>query len=204
VKLVAVDLFCGAGGLSLGLEQAGFVVPVGYDIDPVCKPAFEQKGKRRFECQDISTLSAELVAKEFKGADVRLLAGCAPCQTFSTYSRGSRLAPSDDKRWSLIDHFGRIVKDVLPEFVTMENVPRAALYKSYNDFVLLLESLKYNVYHEVVDCSEIGLPQQRKRRVLIASRVSETPIVSKKEKKRTVRDAIYHLPKLEAGESSKS
>jgi DNA (cytosine-5)-methyltransferase 1 len=201
VNCCAADLFCGAGGLSRGLKDAGIDVKAGWDLDPDCRWAYELGVGAQFRTADVADLSVEEVSKALAGAEVRLLAGCAPCQTFSTYLRGPKAVQASDGRWTLLDHFGRIVEGVLPEFVSMENVPAAAMYPAYKRFVGTLERLGYCVRHEVIDCQELGLPQARRRRVLLASRIGTAPQVTVGLARRNVRDSIGQMPAIEAGAS---
>lgn len=197
----AVDLFCGAGGLTLGLQRAGIHVRRGYDLDPACEFPFTANTAVEFVKADISQLTSADVASVFSSDAIRLIAGCAPCQTFSTYTRGPKAAKSDDGRWSLLSHFSRIVKDVLPELITMENVPRVREYPAFKSFLSSLRDLEYEIWQDVVDCSELGAPQKRKRLVLIASRVSTISGLEPITNKQTVRDAIAHLARLVPGQS---
>ncbi|MBK6532421.1 MAG: DNA cytosine methyltransferase [Deltaproteobacteria bacterium] len=198
-KIEAVDLFCGAGGLTLGLERAGVDVLRGYDLDPSCEYPYNANTGAKFFKADVSLLDpVEIVGLFSKGA-VRLVAGCAPCQTFSTYSRGSKTAAPTDSRWELITHFARIVKAVQPELVTMENVPRVAGFPVFDTFVRELREQKYHVWHEVVDCSALGAPQARKRLVLLASKFANPSAPAPVQVAQTVRDAIGYLPNIEAG-----
>ena len=122
-KIVGVDLFCGVGGLTHGLAQGGIEITAGFDIDPSCRYPFEANNSAAFlEC-DVANLTAEQVAPYFAGADVTLLAGCAPCQPFSTYSRSGRNSEYESQ-WPLVSAFGRLAKNLRPDLVTMENVPQ--------------------------------------------------------------------------------
>lgn len=98
---------------------------------------------------------------------IRVLAGCAPCQPFSTYSQ--RYETVGTPRWGLMYHFARLIKNTRPEFVTMENVPTVIKHDVYKDFVRTLVNLGYHVSSKVVDCTMYGLPQTRRRTVLLAS-----------------------------------
>jgi DNA (cytosine-5)-methyltransferase 1 len=120
MRFAAVDLFCGAGGLTCGLLQAGIEVRVGVDTDPTCRYPFEcnNPGARFFE-KDIGALRASDVAAWMPKGAVRVLAGCAPCQPFSQYT----VRESADERWRLLYDFARLVGEVKPDVVTMENVP---------------------------------------------------------------------------------
>lgn len=97
--VTAVDLFCGAAGLSLGLRESGIRIAAGIDLDPACHLPFERNIGAPFIQEDISALAPETVDRLFGDASVRLLAGCAPCQPFSGYTTRRRAI---DRRWHLL------------------------------------------------------------------------------------------------------
>jgi DNA (cytosine-5)-methyltransferase 1 len=202
-KIVAVDLFCGAGGLTYGLRKAGIEVIAGIDIDIHSKYPYEKNNKVPFFQKDICTISSEEIRNMYIGYEdsYKLLAGCAPCQPFSGYSNGKDL--SRDKKWPLLHEFARLIREILPEFVTMENVPQVVKHSVYEDFVENLVALGYSVHSQTVHCPDYGIPQSRKRHVLLASRVSEISLITTSPKKyKTVREAIGNLEPLEAGQQS--
>ncbi len=204
--VTAVDLFCGAGGLTHGLKKVGVNVIAGYDIDEACKWPYEKNNKgASFQKVDISTLSGKILKQLFKQhGGISLLAGCAPCQPFSTYSLSKTSAV--DERWSMLNHFARLVREVRPKLVTMENVPQLKKHGVFNHFKTNLERLGYSVSVSVVDCTEYGIPQSRIRLVLLASLLGDIELRQRKpsiDRKRTVRHAIAHLPSLRAGSISK-
>ena len=204
MRPVAVDLFCGAGGLSYGMQQAGVAICGGIDIDPTCKHPFEENVKANFYEYDVSELTSDFVASLFTGGHTRVLAGCAPCQPFSTYTRGSS---GRMRQWQLLDKFGEIVRELQPEVVTMENVPRLAKYSVFDDFLSVLESGGYCYKHYIVRCAEYGVPQTRVRLVLLASRNGEIELVPPTHADGqfvTVRDTIQDLDGIEAGGASES
>ncbi len=136
----------------------------------------------------------------FAGANLKLLAGCAPCQTFSSYNQK---ANSTDRRWWLLLEFGRFVRETCPELVTMENVPGLVEQNVFRDFVDDLKNRGYEVDYRVVNCADYGLPQQRSRLVLLASRLGEIELIPpthSESERRTVHHAIGDLPPLKAGE----
>lgn len=206
-KIKAVDLFCGAGGLTHGLQRSGISVTAGYDIEESCRYAYEINNNARFIKQDVTHLSGNDVAKYLAGGDYTLLAGCAPCQPFSTYSRANiKRTTSPDKRWNLLESFGRLINEITPDFVTMENVPGLAEQGVFNAFLATLRHNGYSFDYKIVFCPDYGMPQTRKRLVLIASKVSEISIIPAThtaDKYVTVRDAIEHLPRITAGEKDK-
>lgn len=199
-NLACIDLFCGAGGLTHGLQREGINVVAGIDIDQACRHPFEYNNDSGFIERDVDHLKISDLKQLFGNADIRILAGCAPCQPFSTYSQRYDVVGSP--RWGLLYQFSRLIKGSKPDLVTMENVPSLAKHAVYDDFVDSLETLGYRVWSQVVDCSEYGLPQSRKRLVLLASRAGPIEITPPKTgKARTVKKAIGRLPPISHGES---
>jgi DNA (cytosine-5)-methyltransferase 1 len=198
-KIKCVDLFCGLGGLTHGLIRGGIQVIAGIDIDSHCRFPYETNNNAVFIEKSVSEFSSLELANMFGDEELRLLAGCAPCQPFSTYSRKGRWDRNDIK-WSLVSDFGRLVQEIQPEFVTMENVPQLLDHEVFNDF---LETLKgYETWWDVVDCAQYGVPQTRRRLVLLASRFGAIELMTPEafgQDCTTVREAIYHMPVLEAG-----
>ena len=194
-----VDLFCGVGGLSHGLLLAGYTVKAGYDLDERCRYAFEKNNGAKFFTRDVATLTPKEIRNHYSGRSPCILAGCAPCQPFSTYKRGYE----EDVRWSLVSVFGEIAASVLADVVTMENVPALLKYDDGRVFRGLCRSLEkagYFVYYTIAKCEEYGVPQRRRRLVLVASRLAPpAPLKSKHARAPTVRDAIGHLSPIAAG-----
>jgi DNA (cytosine-5)-methyltransferase 1 len=205
MRIEAVDLFCGAGGLSYGLGKAKIKVKAGVDFEPSCAYPFEKNTKATFLQRDIAELTAEVVAEQYNLGSVRLLAGCAPCQPFSTLRNGTDREGSD--KWPLLNHFARLVKTVQPELVTMENVPTLKSQSIFDAFVQTLKDEGYFVSFSIVDASDYGVAQRRKRLVLLASKYGEISLLTPHElgiKRKTVREAIGDLPKINAGQSCAS
>lgn len=196
-----VDLFCGVGALSHGLKLAGFKIVAGYDTDSKCKYAFEKNNDAKFHARDVASLRAKDIRAHFSGKAPSVLAGCAPCQPFSTYKQRY----DDDPQWELVTTFAKLAAKVKPDFVTMENVPSLMRYKRgrvFRDFCEILEEAGYEVHSTVAKCELFGIPQKRRRLVVIASKNAKlSPLMGNRKQLRTVRDAIGKLPRLEAGES---
>jgi DNA (cytosine-5)-methyltransferase 1 len=195
-----VDLFCGLGGLTHGLERGGIRVTAGVDLDPDCRFAYENNNSAAFYERDVRGLSAHDLSELFGDGDLRLLAGCAPCQPFSTYSRAGRQSRQNEK-WDLLIEFARLVREVQPDLVTMENVPQLVHHLVFKEF--LDDLAGYTVRHQVVECSSYGVPQARKRLVLLASKLGDIELVSPvgwATDNATVHTAISGLPPLAAGE----
>ena len=125
------------------------------------------------------------------------MAGCAPCQTFSTYTQK---ATESDKRWRLLLEFSRFVGKLSPGLVTMENVPQLVIQNVFDEFVSNLEANGYTVKPKVVNCAEYGVPQRRNRLVLLASKLGSVSLLSPQQfgsEPITVKGAIGDLPPLE-------
>ncbi|MGJ3258021.1 MAG: DNA cytosine methyltransferase [Rhodospirillales bacterium] len=200
-SIKAIDLFCGAGGLTHGLETAGINVVFGVDVDPACEFPFTRNNNGTFIQKAVEDVDASEFERAFEDADYTLLAGCAPCQPFSTYSQG--WSSPDDERWHLLETFGHLIHQTQPHLVTMENVPRLETQQVFEEFVAILHREKYNVSYSVVNCADYGVPQQRRRLVLLASKLAPIELISptkKPDEYVTVLDAIGRLPPIEAGE----
>ncbi|WP_227505651.1 DNA cytosine methyltransferase [Acinetobacter calcoaceticus] len=205
VSLVkAIDLFCGAGGLTHGLINSGIDVIAGYDIEESCKFAYEYNNKAQFITKDITTLDSKEINKLLQNSPYTLLAGCAPCQPFSTYARSSKQRlTGKDHRWDLLTSFGQIVSEVKPDFVTMENVPGLAEEQVFKDFLSLLVKYDYNIDFQLIFCPDYGMAQTRKRLVLVASRICPIFLPQPTHSPasyQTVYDVIGHLPPIIAGQ----
>ena len=203
-RITAIDLFCGVGGLTQGLGLAGIDVVMGVDLDPACRYAFEANNTAMFVKADVMKLSAEDLAVAFAATEgVSLLAGCAPCQPFSTYSRSAKRGRGGDPRgagsddWVLLRRFGELIRDLKPDLVTMENVPPLRDQQVFREFVDSLGG--YHVDHTVVDGRMVGLPQTRKRLVLVGSTLGPITLPAPHGILNTVRATIGSLPSLEAG-----
>ncbi|GLS28207.1 DNA cytosine methyltransferase [Marinibactrum halimedae] len=197
-KIFAVDLFCGAGGLTYGLERSGISVKLGVDIDPACHYPIEANTKSKFVCEDIACIDTSIIERAFEGGAYSVIAGCAPCQPFSTYSRSAKKKLNGTEDWKLVGHFGEIINDIKPDVITMENVPPLVSQPIFKQFVKSLRG--YSVDWKIVECESIGLPQTRKRLVLVASKLGDIQIPDFNYRKKTVRAVLKNLSKLNAGE----
>lgn len=202
-KIACVDLFCGAGGLTHGFILEGVPVMAGIDLDPACRFPYEKNnGPARFVERDISKVAVNELKELFGDAELTILAGCAPCQPFSTYAQRYELDGKDGK-WGLLYQFARLAKGSMPDVITMENVPTVAKHEVFHDFVDTLKRLGYKVWFDVIDSSRYGVPQMRRRMVLLASKHGDIGMIAPThEKPQTVRQAIGRLRPLHAGEST--
>lgn len=205
-----VDMFCGVGGLTHGFVKAGFNVVAGYDIDKSCKYAFEENNKgAKYITKDIKDVTGEEL-NSFFDSKKRILVGCAPCQPFSLYTNKNKISKKiDDEnvegKWALLYSFARLIQETDAQIVSMENVPQLAKFnegKILNDFISVLESMNYTVEWSVVNAQDYGVPQRRKRLILLASKLGKISLIPPTHNKTnyvTVRKAIGTLPKIEDG-----
>ena len=197
-----VEVFCGVGGLSHGFVLEGFKVRAGVDVDPACRYPFELNNHAVFLEHDVAELSGETVSGLFEEAERKILVGCAPCQPFSTYSHNRA-----NGKWRLLREFGRLVREVNPDVVSMENVPRLTTFRNgelFADFLSVLADTGYeHVWYDIVDCADFGVPQTRRRLVVLASRIGPIRLrwpTHPPPDCASVRKAIGHLPPIDAGE----
>ena len=206
--IVAIDLFAGAGGLSRGLHDAGIHVIAGIDIDLSAKKTYEYNNTSKFIYKDIRNVNSQDIFELLKGYEdyYYLLAGCAPCQAFST--RNSKQKEVDERR-SLLLEFDRLIKETNPDFIFMENVLgiRKREPHVYQTFEQTLHNKDYSIKADVVNTKYFKVAQERKRFVLFASKNHEITFPEKIIKNNsflTVKDTIGHLPELKAGEEDKN
>jgi len=196
-KLIAIDLFSGCGGLTLGLKQAGFSVVGAVDNDNLSVETYKANHPEVFLWgKDISELST-LTVKRKLGIQKRkldLLAGCPPCQGFSTIRtlNGSRVIT--DPRNDLIEEFYRFVKDFLPKAVMLENVPGLADDQRFKIFLEQMIDLGYIGNYDVLNAADYGVPQRRRRLIYLAGYKRKIEFAPKAKKRKTVKDVIANLP----------
>lgn len=199
-----VDLFCGIGGLSYGLRSQGLIVKGGFDLDATCKYAYEHNIGAPFFHRDIKAVTGKDILALYSDRSIKILAGCAPCQPFSSYSHKKE---KDPNKYDLLYEFGRLVRETSPDYVTMENVSQIVNFKLkpvFQDFLQTLKDEDYHVWWGIVYCPDYGVPQTRKRLVLLAAKKSEISLIPPMYKKGgylTVADAIKDLPAIKSGES---
>ncbi|MEJ0021256.1 MAG: DNA cytosine methyltransferase [Candidatus Doudnabacteria bacterium] len=204
-RIKVIDLFCGIGGLTHGLIKEGIDVVAGIDNDSSCKFGYEYNNKTKFIDQDIINVTPQQIDKLFgpKNQTIRVLAGCAPCQPFSKLN----LNKITKKQLEPLDKFARLIAETQPDIVSMENVSSLANMKKYPVFAKFVKTLKqnnYNYKYEVVDVSEFGVPQRRKRLVLLASKFGNISLIKRTHinNRVTVRDVIADLEPLKDGDIS--
>lgn len=196
-----IDLFCGAGGLAHGFRNEGFSVAAGIDLDPACKYAFEHNNDSKFIEKDVDQLKAADLADIYPTSGRRVLVGCAPCQPFSTYNQKGRGAA----KYALVEKFSRLIAECEPDVISMENVPKLADFdggRLLGEFVARLEEKGYQVSQAVVPMIDYGLPQKRRRLVVLASKLGPIRLEAPElmASPRSVLDEIGDLPPIAAGE----
>ena len=211
MTISAIDLFCGAGGLTYGLRQAGINVEAGIDVDPRCRYPYETNNEgSTFYARDIGKLAYEdpkfVTDLLDSSAETTMLAGCAPCQPFSPLTHG--VDSSEHESYGLLKAFGELIEEIEPDFLIMENVYEVRHHDVYHEFIEKVERLGYSLNPEEnrrVFCPEFGIPQTRRRWVVVGSRkslVSLTPTHENPEEYPTVQGCIGggKLDPIKAGE----
>jgi DNA (cytosine-5)-methyltransferase 1 len=200
---LAIDLFCGCGGLTLGLRQAGFKVVGAVDNDALSMETYRRNhpGVTVWE-KDIRKLAVSKVKKRLKlrKGQLDLLAGCPPCQGFSTVRTLNGGRRVQDERNDLVFDFLRFVEGLQPKVVMLENVPGLAADKRMEIFQKQLRKLGYTSDYRILDAADYGIPQRRRRVILMGGRFGSVEFALGKTERRTVRETISTLPPV--GESS--
>jgi DNA (cytosine-5)-methyltransferase 1 len=196
MPLTAIDFFCGAGGMSYGLAQAGINVLAGIDFDESCRETYEKNNQpARFLLHDIKELQPVELARKLgicQNADDLLLVGCTPCQFWSKVNTDRK---KSRKSAFLLREFERFVDWFRPGFILIENVPGLLSKKKHSilpQFERFLAAHGYAYAQGVINANHYGVPQIRKRYLLIASRLVEEIKLPRpyKNKNLTVRSFI--------------
>lgn len=146
-------------------------------------------------------MTGEEVREHFDPDATKILVGCAPCQPFSTMRFKLKDANLTDEKYNLLTEFGRIIRTVRPQIVSMENVPQIQETQVYNNFLTLLTEMGYHVSAQVVYCPDYGISQTRRRFVLLASLLGDIALIPPTHNRNevTLSGVIQNLPTLEAG-----
>jgi DNA (cytosine-5)-methyltransferase 1 len=199
----AIDLFSGGGGLTVGLKAAGFSVCAAVEFDRLAAETYsENHPEVVMITRDIKTVTADELVRCSPTGKIDLIAACPPCQSFSSLTSRYKKKDARDK---LIFEFARLVEQIKPQTIMMENVPGLALKgeKLFNPVMRRFKALGYKIEYKVLEVADYGVPQNRKRLVVLGSLSSGVKIPEPthneraefgKQKWRTVKDAIGHLP----------
>ena len=164
----AIDLFCGAGGLSLGLENCNIAVPLGVEINSTAATTYRNNHNHSLVIEDdVRNVTGTQILQQLgiQEGELFLLAGCPPCQTFSSLQKDD---VTNDDRNNLIFEYTRLISEIKPLFILMENVPGLKNGRGNSIFSRAVTQLEqeYEVKFDVLNCADFGVPQTRKRLVL--------------------------------------
>jgi DNA (cytosine-5)-methyltransferase 1 len=190
VRLTAVDLFAGAGGVTTGYKQAGLRVVAAVELDSKAAETYRLNHPEVeiFE-KDIRRVAPNDLRQALRGRSLDVLTACSPCKSYSTLARGD--GKDDDKDLVLVTL--RYVRALRPRVVVMENVPRLSSDQRFSALTTSLTALGYQVWHQVLDAYEFGVPQRRRRLVLIAARGAQPRRPRKSAVRRSVSHAIRRI-----------
>lgn len=200
MPLKAIDFFCSAGGVTCGFKQAGIEVIGGIDIDPACKETYEKNNDAKYLCADVSNLKTNTLTKAFgikRNQNNLIFVGCSPCQYYSNIKTDKT---KSEKTRLLLEDFQEFVDYYRPAFVYLENVP--GLDKKSESplgkFKTFLSTNGYAFDDGVLNAKYFGVPQNRRRYMLVATRLTNTIQLPKEDKKNivTVKQAIGDISKF--------
>lgn len=193
---MAIDLFCGVGGTTLGLKKAGFNVVGAVDCmeEAVEGYRLNHPDVEVWE-RDITEITPLFVMRRIgmKKGELDLLAGCPPCQGFSRIRSKSADKTEGDERNDLVFQYIRFVKTFRPKTLMLENVPGLVNDKRMVEVESTLIAMGYDLDYKVLDAADYGVPQRRRRFILVGSRISRVHLAQPLKQKKTVRDAIAFL-----------
>lgn len=204
--LKAIDFFCGAGGLTRGLLDAGIDVLLGIDANPSCEKTYVRNNRpAQFLCADLTKMEIKALKSHIRGIprSQLIFAACAPCQPFAVLNKSQ--TRGGDR--FLLRHFSRFVRHYKPKYVFLENVPGIARIRTASTlarFRKMLARVGYKIAEGAVDAKHYGVPQTRRRYILLAAHKSPIALPgpthgTERRPFRTVRSAIARFPRLKAG-----
>jgi DNA (cytosine-5)-methyltransferase 1 len=216
-KIIGIDLFCGAGGITLGMRNAGIKVRLGVDKDHRFQKTYELNNPgSKFLHADISKLTGKEILDRIglKSDEEFILAACAPCQPFSSQNKKNVLRGYEDVRSNLLSQVSRIIEEIKrkPDYIFVENVPGLSdgRHPIFDRFEEVLYRLRYTCVSDTIDSARYGVPQHRKRFILIGKKeithlaFPDTTHGPNKCAYETVGQYIKGLPPIKAGGISKS
>jgi DNA (cytosine-5)-methyltransferase 1 len=195
-NLLGIDLFAGCGGVTEGLKQAGVEVIAAVEINPsACETYLLNHYPTELVHDDIRQVSPRDLRKAtgLRSGDLFVLAACAPCQGFSRIRTRNGARRARDPKNSLVLSVIPFVEEFAPQAVLLENVPAMAASHQHGAVRRQLKRLGYRVLDEIVDAADFGVPQRRKRHVVVARKDQDPVLPETSSHKVTVREAIGHL-----------
>lgn len=202
-----IDLFCGAGGLSLGFEQAGFKTIYALESNPIYATSYKlNHPNTNLEIHDIKEISNNEIISKFKNKKVSVIIGGPPCQGFSLAGQIGRKFLEDSRNHLFLEYL-RFVNIIKPNIFLIENVASLEKHnkgKTIQEIISKIKEMDYNVTYKVLNASDFEVPQDRRRIFIIGYKSPITKFTFPKEnnKKISIKEAIDDLPKLKSGESS--
>lgn len=201
MKPTVIDLFSGVGGLSLGFEQQGFDIVVANEYDESIAMAYKENHKStKMIVGDITSLDLDAIFGEYVGT-IDVVIGGPPCQGFS--QKGQRKTIHDSRNF-LFKYYVTVVEKLKPKYFVMENVLNLLTSENgyfKNELIKLFETMGYSLQMGILNASDFGVPQNRKRAVIIGKKGSNAPLLPvPKQAKTTIWDAISDLAFLGSGE----
>ena len=205
--ILAIDFFCGAGGLTHGLIKAGIEVLAGVDNEESLRQTYENGNKgSKFICRDARKINIHALRRLLKitDEDIVLYTACTPCQPFSTLNQHQ----GEDDRKDLLLAFGKIVEQAPPDAILIENVPGLNTKYGrdiYEEFLATIKRAGFpeeNIYSDFLDANDFNVPQTRKRFILMASRHKPIKPPRRTLKKPVVETYLKDFPEIEHGEKS--
>lgn len=197
----AIDLFSGCGGLTQGLRLARFKVVGAVEIEPLAVETYQLNHPSvRVWQDDIRRVSGDEILRtlQMRRGELDLLAGCPPCQGFSSMTTLNGNREVSDERNDLVNEYARLVEELLPRAVLMENVPGLAEDERLARLLERLSALGYKIdgVVRVLNAAGFGVPQRRRRLVLLSSREGDVPFLEPTQTRVSVREAFARLPEL--------
>lgn len=193
----ALDVFCGCGGLTTGLVRAGFRVLAAIEIDPAALLSYSANHPTvPLFAGDVRDLTASHILETLQlgETELDLLAGCSPCQGFSRMRTRNRREAADDERNDLVLEFVRLAEGLVPKTLLFENVPGLLHDCRFEEMKHRLVAKGYLLDYRIVDLADYGVPQRRRRLILIGSRIGWPIVPQAQSSKRDVRSAIGSVP----------
>ncbi len=190
----SIDLFAGCGGLTQGMHDAGFNTGIAVELEHDAARAYRLNHPDTEVIQkDIRAIDVSEIREKVGDQQIHLLAGCPPCQGFSSVRRLNKKRNVRDARNNLVREYFRMVKELKPLTIMMENVPGLKDYYLFQGIVDQLAELGYNPKVKIVNVKDYGVPQRRRRLVMVGSLLGDIQVADGNEQGVTVRQTIEHL-----------